>query len=138
MRCEQNPNSRRECIARERNPMSLDISSMTSLYTDYIQSNASNASSAASSVDTSKDYSTASDEELMEVCKKFEAYFLEQVMKEMWKTVDTDDSSSSSMNTLTSYFKDELVSELAEQSTETNSTGLAQMLYEQMKRNYDL
>ena len=80
----------------------------------------------------------ASDEELMEVCKKFESYFLEQVMKEMMKTVNTDESSSGSMNTLTSYFKDELISKVAEQSTETNSNGLAQMLFEQMKRNYDL
>ena len=34
--------------------------------------------------------------------------------------------------------EDEMIQEVATQSTETNSLGLAQMLYEQMKRNYDL
>ena len=115
--------------------MALDISSMNSLYTDFIKNN---AISKETSVDGGRDYSKASDEDLMEVCKKFESYFLEQVMKEMMKTVNTDESSSGSMNTLTSYFKDELISKVAEQSTETNSNGLAQMLFEQMKRNYDL
>ena len=34
------------------------------------------------------------------------------------------------------YFKDEMIQKVAEDSTEQNSLGLAQMLYEQMKRNY--
>ncbi|MCR4961565.1 MAG: rod-binding protein [Lachnospiraceae bacterium] len=115
--------------------MAMDISSMNSLYTDFIKNN---ATASTPSVDGQRDYSKATDEELMEVCKKFESYFLEQVMKEMWKTVDTETSDSASMNTLTSYFKDELISKTAEEATETNSNGLAQMLFEQMKRNYNL
>ena len=115
--------------------MAMDISSINSLYTDFIKNN---ATASTSSVDGQRDYSKATDEELMEVCKRFESYFLEQVMKEMWKTVDTETSDSASMNTLTSYFKDELISKTAEEATETNSNGLAQMLFEQMKRNYNL
>ena len=111
----------------------MDISSISS-YTDYLKTTASN-----SSVDTtslkSKDYSNATDDELMEVCKEFESYFLEQIYKEMWKTVETDDSSSSSISTLKDYYQDEMIKELSSQATEQNSTGLAQMLYEQMKRN---
>lgn len=33
------------------------------------------------------DFSSASDEELMSVCKQFEAYFIEQVLKEVQKTL---------------------------------------------------
>jgi len=114
-----------------------DFSSLTSLYTNYISDTASTAKT-TSSVDTTKDYSKATDDELMEACKQFEAYFLEQIMKEMAKTVNITESDSASMNTLTDYFKDELISEMASTTVETQSTGLAQILYEQMKRNYDL
>ena len=115
----------------------MDISSMLNSYTDYV-SNAANEAKTVSSVNTSRDYAKATDKELMDACKKFEAYFLEQCMKEMWKTVGTEKSESAAMNTLKDYYKDNLISEFATKSTETNSLGLAQMLYEQMKRNYDI
>ncbi|MEG1848154.1 MAG: rod-binding protein [Lachnospiraceae bacterium] len=83
------------------------------------------------------DYSKASDEELMDVCKQFESYFLEQVFKEMQKTVPKSDEDSSSAS-LVDYFQDITIQELTAQSTETNSLGIAKSLYEQMKRNYDL
>ena len=41
-------------------------------------------------------------------------------------------------NQLMDYYKDEMVQQIASDSTEQNSLGLAQMLYEQMKRNYNL
>lgn len=117
--------------------MSFDMNSITSAYSDYIKDSAA-AGKLESTLKSKGDLKGANDEELMDACKKFESYFLEQVFKEMWKTVDTKESSSASMNTLTSYFRDEFLSEMATRSTETNSTGLAQMLYEQMKRNYDI
>ena len=76
------------------------------------------------------------DEELMSACKEFEAYFLEQVFKEMQKTVHRNDDSS--QNSLMEYFEDRYVQQIAEDSTETNSLGLAQMLYEQMRHNYGM
>ena len=57
----------------------------------------------------------------------------------MEKTTDLfgeEDSGSSSQ--LVDYFKDSAIETLAGESTEKNSLGLAQMLYEQMKRNYGL
>ena len=84
------------------------------------------------------DLSTATDEELMGVCKEFEAYFLEQVFKAMQKMVPDSENQSSSTKQLQTYFKDEMVQKLAKDSTETNGLGLAQTLYEQMKRNYNL
>ena len=84
------------------------------------------------------DYTKATDDELMDACKQFEAYFLEQMFKEMMKTIPESDETSSSNSQLMDYYKDEMVQQIASDSTEQNSLGLAQMLYEQMKRNYNL
>ena len=80
----------------------------------------------------------ATDDELMDACKQFEAYFLEQMFKAMVKTVPKNEEMSGSSTALVDYYTDEMVQQLASDSTEQNGLGLAQMLYEQMKRNYDL
>ena len=112
-----------------------------SAYTDYmtdtnrvaaeqLQKNLQNADQAAKQKE---------DDALFDACKQFEAYLWEQVYKEMQKTVDcVKDESSSTDNNLVSYFKDETIQKLAETSTETQGLGLAQTLYEQMKRNYGI
>lgn len=84
------------------------------------------------------DMTQATDDELMDACKQFEAYFVEQMFKSMMKTVPKNEEMSASTSTLTDFYKDEMLKELAADSTETNSLGLAQTLYEQMKRNYEL
>lgn len=103
------------------------------------------------------DLSKATDDELMEVCKDFEAYFVEQMMKAMVKMSkvdgDSDDDnmysslfgltedSGSYMNTMASYFGSNMVTELSKTVTEAQNgkgLGIAQMLYEQMKRNYSI
>ena len=86
----------------------------------------------------SSDYSKATDDELMDACKQFESYFSEQMFKEMMKTIPESEDTSSSNSQLMDYYKDEMVQQIASDSTEQNSLGLAQMLYEQMKRNYNL
>ena len=86
----------------------------------------------------SSDYSKARDDELTDACKQFESYFLEQMFKEMMKTIPESEDTSSSNSQLMDYYKDEMVQQIASDSTEQNSLGLAQMLYEQMKRNYNL
>jgi len=118
---------------------SIDISGLTSVYTDYMNTTASNATTEKLKSVASADYSNASDEELMDVCKQFESYFLEQVFKEMKKTIpDGGLSTDNSTGNLVDYFTDNTIQELASKNTENNSLGLAQMLYESMKRNYDL
>lgn len=84
------------------------------------------------------DYTNATDEELMEVCKEFEAYFLEQVFKGMEAMIPKSDDEDSTASKTVDYFKDTMVQELAAQSTETQGLGLAQMLYESMKRDYQI
>lgn len=116
----------------------MDISGLTNVYSDYLTQQINEAQTAKIKGTASKDYSQATDDELMDVCKQFEAYFLEQVFKQMEKTVLRDEESSGSNSTLVDYFKDSAVAELASQSTQTQGLGIAQMLYEQMKRNYNL
>ncbi|MGN1147946.1 MAG: rod-binding protein [Lachnospiraceae bacterium] len=115
----------------------MDISNLTSAYADLYQTQASQTASKLEG-QLKSDYSQATDEELMDACKQFESYFVEQMFKEMMKTVPESDTTSSYTSNLMDYYKDNLVQELASSSTEQNSLGLAQMLYEQMKRNYDL
>lgn len=126
----------------------MDISGLlnSNYYTDFLktqnQASATDIKSAASKIG---DDST--DEELMSVCKQFESYLLEQVFKEMEKTIhfgDEDDKDSSiasalgtqTGNTLVDYFKDQTIAEISEKATnQGEGLGLAQMLYESMKRN---
>ena len=113
----------------------MDISGISSTYTDMMTSaaNSANADKLKYKLNNSSD---ATDEDLMKVCKEFEAYFTEQVYKEMLKTVPKSEGEQTSA--LVDYFKDMTVSEIAERSVEENNgTGLAQSLYEQMRRNYE-
>lgn len=88
---------------------------------------------------TSNNLEGKTDQELMDACKEFEAYFLEQVFKGMEKTVmKADDSSSASSSTLVDFYKDEMYKKLAKQTTDTQSIGLAQQMYNQLKRNYSI
>lgn len=115
----------------------MDISSITSAYSD-IYASASNQSTSKLESQLDTDYTSATDEELMDACKQFEAYFLEQMFKEMLKTIPESEESSGSTSSLVDYYKDQMVQNIAADSTEQNSMGLAQMLYEQMKRNYGI
>ena len=116
----------------------MDISGLSNVYTEYLNQQTDNVSTKKMQDTVSKDYSKASDEELLDVCKQFEAYFMEQVFKQMEKTVIKDESSMGTSTALVDYFKDSALQELTKTSTETQGLGIAQMLYEQMKRNYGL
>ena len=84
------------------------------------------------------DFSKASDDELMDACKSFESYFIEQVMKGMEKTLPKNEEETSGSSYL-SMFKDNLYQEYADMASEQgDGIGIARMLYEQMKRNYNL
>lgn len=77
------------------------------------------------------DNKPATDEELMEVCKSFESYMLEQVMKEMQKTIPEQEEK----NPYLEQFGDMLYKEYAKDASENKGIGIAQMLYDAMKRN---
>lgn len=112
---------------------------ISSYYTDSATGAASSVNGLEGTLKNS-DFSNSTDEELMKVCKDFEAYFLEQVMKSMQKMIPKDEEEEdSSMSMMTDYFKDEMISKYASIATESNGGkgfGIAQTLFEQMKRNY--
>lgn len=109
----------------------MDISS---LYNSYFDNSINDTKNSALENTAKKDMTKASEDELMDVCKQFESYFVEQVMKEMVKTVPMTEES----NQLMDYFKDMTIQELATEVTDQSNLGLAQIMYEQMKRNYNI
>lgn len=119
----------------------LDIKGLNaSALTDYAMQESKNASTIALQNKLQSTSNTSTDDELMEACKSFEAYFLEQMFKEMQKSVDalkpeTEDNATS---TLVDFFKDQTLQEVCSTSVDTQSNGFAQMLYENLKRNYDI
>ena len=115
----------------------MDIGGLTGTYTDLYQAQASQSANKLEG-ELKNDYSKATDAELMDACKQFEAYFVEQMFKEMIKTIPESDTTSSYTSNLMDYYKDNMVQEIAGEATEQEGLGLAQMLYEQMKRNYGL
>lgn len=100
--------------------------------------NTSNISADKAQDVANKDYTNATSEELMDACKEFEAYFLEQVFKAMEATVDKNEDSKTSGVNVMDYFGDTFYQEIANKATEGNGVGIAKMLYEQMKRNYNI
>ena len=75
---------------------------------------------------------SATDEELMEVCKEFEAYLVEQVFDRMKDAMtDSEEEESDYLN----YFGDMMYQEYANTVAQNGELGLAQQLYESMKRN---
>ena len=101
----------------------------------YSQMKSNNSDTKASKLQSSLagiNNGEATDEEMMEVCKEFEAYLMEKVMKQM-KDVMTD--SEEEENDYMSYFGDMMYQEYAKTIAENGELGLAQQLYESMKRN---
>ena len=83
----------------------------------------------------SSDFSNASDDELLSVCKEFESYFVEQIFKGMEKMIPQDEKSSTNE---VEMFSDMMYQDFASKATKHTDFGIAQKLYEQMKRNYGL
>ena len=125
--------------------MGMSLDGLYSQYSEMYTSNAAKDSAAADKLKetlSKTDYSKSTEDELMAVCKEFESYFTEQVFKSLERMVpESDEESSSSTSSYMDYFGDMLTQEYAKSATESNNgkgLGIAQMLYEQMKRNYGL
>lgn len=113
--------------------MAMSIDPSTLYTSDYYKT-----SSEVSELETklnSADLSSASDDELMDVCKEFEAYFVEQIFKGMEKMVPKSEETSTNE---VEMFGDMAYQEMASNATKQTDFGIARKLYEQMKRNYGL
>jgi len=135
--------------------ISNNLSGLNSLYTDSTKYS-SKTSSLENTLNNS-DLSTADSDKLMSVCKDFEEYFVEQMVKSMVKMASVDgssdaddysslfglssDSDDSYLSSMSSYYGGQMVTKLTESlcdDTNGNGIGLAKTLYEQMKRNYNI
>lgn len=111
--------------------------SITDYYSDYYTQSVSGAANGAQASELESKLGNlsvedASDEELMEACKEFEAYLVEQVIKQVKESMlDSEEDESGYMK----VFGDTMVQEMATTISDTESLGIAQSLYESMKNN---
>ena len=111
--------------------MAISIGS-DALYLQSMQNSSQAKTEKLSSSLSNIEKGTATDEELMAACKEFETYLVEQVIKNTKSAMlDDEDSQGEYMK----MFGDRLNQSYAEMITETADLGIAQMLYESMKRN---
>ena len=82
--------------------------------------------------------SNSTDEELMEVLKDFESYFMEQIIKKMKDTFTDEDEESSVASQYTDTFMDYAIEEVADILLDEVGGSMTQQLFEQMKRNYNI
>jgi len=114
----------------------MDIGGINANYAEYLSGSASVASKTDQLNKINPE--NATDEEMMNACKQFEEYFVEMVLKEVFKTVDlvgSSESSTGAMSTSKDWIKDGMVQKFATMITEESNLGLAQQLYDSMKRN---
>ena len=110
----------------------------SSYYSDYY-SNISNVSKDALEKTLSGVDNKTSEEDLMKACKEFEAYFVEQIFKGMEKTIIKSGDDESNVSKYKDYFGEMQTREYANAATEQgDGIGLANQLFQQMKRNYGL
>ncbi len=95
-------------------------------------SSADTANSVASSQLQQSIQNAQTDEEMFAACKQFEAYFVEQIYKNMQTAVMKSDEEE---NEYTEMFGDMLTQEYANAVVETKGIGIANLLYESMKNN---
>lgn len=107
----------------------LDISSMYDGYSSAITPSADKLQSSLGNVN---DGTTA--EELMDACKGFESYFVQKIIEQAKKTIDTSDDDGEYMQ----YFSDTLNQSYADLIVDNGGIGLAQQLYDSVKQNYNL
>ena len=94
-------------------------------YTDYTADiNSAAADKLQEKLENTKN--VQDDEALLDACKQFEAF--------LWDDDEEEDYASN----MTGLFKDEFIQKISEQTVEGGSNSLAQQLYEQAKRNYNL
>ncbi|MBR1567352.1 MAG: hypothetical protein IJ648_01885 [Lachnospiraceae bacterium] len=111
--------------------------SIADYYSDYYTNNASSASnnvktSALESKLNGLSADSADDAKLMEACKEFETYLVEQVVKQVKETMlDEEEDSTGYMK----VFGDTMVQDISSTISDSSDLGIAQRLFESMKRN---
>lgn len=103
----------------------------------YLTNYSTTANDAISERLTSNVQQAETDEEMLDACKQFEAYMIQQMFKTMEESAkvfsdEEDDDSSDYVN----MFQDNYLSTIAEQMVNSGQgMGIAEQLYESMKNN---
>lgn len=116
----------------------MDFSNITSMYSDVYSTAANQSASKLQNKLDGSDYSKADSGELLDACRQFEAYFVEQMYKAMMKTIPENENNSNYTAGIMDYYKDQMIQSVADETSKGSGLGIAQMLYEQMKRNYGI
>ena len=118
--------------------MSLSIDGMASmLNTSNANMNNYNADKVQNSLNSVS--TSTSEDELLQVCKDFQSYFIEEVIKEIKNDMtEEDEEADSSVATLTDYHMDSAIELISDQVLDQSGASFTQQLYEQMKRNYGI
>ena len=82
--------------------------------------------------------SDSTEEELLQACKDFESYFVEEILKEVKENLTDDEEEDSSISTLTDFHMDSVIELMADELVDEVGMSFTQQLYEQMKRNYNI
>ncbi|MBQ2901674.1 MAG: hypothetical protein IJA07_07580 [Agathobacter sp.] len=120
----------------------MDVSGITSMLNQTGVTNATNSANSAKTDSLTNSVnglsSNSTDEELMEVLKDFESYFIEQMIKQMKETFTDEDEESSVASQYTDTFMDYAIEDVADMLLEEVGGNMTQQLFEQMKRNYNI
>ena len=117
----------------------MDIAGLSG-YTDFLVNEKKN-STAALENKLNKAALTTDEQELLDACKQFEAYLWEQVFKGMEKTakVFSDDNEEEGYaSNMVDMFQDTVIQEIASRTVSDGPNSLSMILFEQMKRNYNI
>ena len=122
--------------------MSMDVSGITSMLNQTGVTNATTSANTAKTDSLTNSVnglsSNSTDEELLEVLKDFESYFIEQMIKQMKETFTDEDEEESMASQYTDTFMDYAIEDVADMLLEEVGGGMTQQLFEQMKRNYNI
>ena len=107
----------------------------------YLNSQAVNGRNAEAANKVSNSISSvnanSSDEELTEAVESFESYMLEQVIKQVKKSVKPEDENSSTSQ-MTEFYRDSTIQNLASTMVKEYGGNFTKDLVAQMKRNYGI
>lgn len=76
----------------------------------------------------------SSDEELMNACKSFESYMLNSVYKQMRESVKSINKDDEDDNEYMKIFGDNLYEEYSNMAVQNSSLGIAQILFDSIKK----
>ncbi len=107
------------------------INSLTSQANDTISSN--RAQSKVNGLGT-----TSTKEELESAAKSFEAYFVEQILKEVKETFTEEEDSDATVSQMKDFYMDATISSMAEMLVDEFGGNFTDQMVEQMARNYGI